>query len=206
MNDPYLTLGVSESASDEEIKKAYRELARKYHPDNYHDNPLADLAQEKMKEINAAYEEINRRRSGGGGTGGGARAGGSYGSYQKQYTGSTSVFQQVRIAIQTGNLTRAEALLANYGDHNAEWHYLRGAVCARRGWMDEAKRCYETACQMDPGNVEYRQALNYLQNGTRGVYRPSGGSFGTDLCGGNLCLPLCCAYSLLSGGGWFLCC
>ena len=70
MNDPYQTLGISEGASDEEVKKAYRELARKYHPDNYHDNPLADLAQEKMKEVNAAYEEINRRRGGGGSTGG----------------------------------------------------------------------------------------------------------------------------------------
>ena len=66
MNDPYQILGVSENASDEEIKKAYRELARKYHPDNYHDNPLADLAQEKMKEINAAYEQITKERSGGG--------------------------------------------------------------------------------------------------------------------------------------------
>ena len=65
MNDPYQVLGISESATDEEVKRAYRDLARKYHPDNYHDNPLADLAQEKMKEINAAYEEINRRRSGG---------------------------------------------------------------------------------------------------------------------------------------------
>ena len=127
MNDPYQVLGVSESASDEEIKKAYRELARKYHPDNYHDNPLADLAQEKMKEINAAYEEINRRRGAGGG---GRQTSGYSGGYQQygQHSGS-SVLQQVRIAIQTGNLSRAEALLANFSDHNAEWHFLRGAVC-----------------------------------------------------------------------------
>ena len=62
MNDPYKVLNVSPSASDEEVKKAYRDLARKYHPDNYHDNPLADLAQEKMKEINEAYEQIQKQR------------------------------------------------------------------------------------------------------------------------------------------------
>ena len=210
MNDPYQTLGVAETASDEEIKKAYRELARKYHPDNYHDNPLADLAQEKMKEINAAYEEINRRRSAGGsGHGGGQAAGygGGYGSYQQSYRqqSGSSVLQQVRIAIQTGNLTRAEALLANYTDHNAEWNFLRGAVCYRRGWMDEAKRYYETACQMDPGNPEYRQALEFMKTGTQRSFRPGGGQFGTDLCGGNICLPLCCLYSLCPGGYCFFC-
>ena len=206
MNDPYQILGVSENASDEEIKKAYRDLARKYHPDNYHDNPLADLAQEKMKEINAAYEEINRRRSGGS-----HASGGSYGGYQQQYgqyqgRSSSSVLQQVRIAIQSGDLSRAEALLANYSDHNAEWNFLRGAVCYRRGWMDEAKRYYQTACQMEPGNPEYRQALEFMEKGTQSAYRPGGQPFGTDVCAGNPCIPLCCLWTLCNGGGYWFCC
>ena len=70
MRDPYEVLGVSPNASDEEIKRAYRELARKYHPDNYQNNPLADLAEEKMKEVNEAYDAITKSRSGGGAPGG----------------------------------------------------------------------------------------------------------------------------------------
>ncbi|MEI3346954.1 MAG: tetratricopeptide repeat protein [Dysosmobacter sp.] len=164
-----------------------------------------------MKEINAAYEEITKiRGSGGHGSGSAVETAGGYSGSAtmavtyRQYGGS-SVLQQVRIAIQTGNLSRAEALLANYSDHNAEWNFLRGAVCYRRGWMDEAKRYYETACQMDPGNPEYRQALEFMQSGAQRAYRSGNGThFGTDLCGGNLCLTLCCLYSLCHGGGYVL--
>ena len=217
MNDPYKILGVPEDASDEEIKKAYRTLARKYHPANYHDNPLEDLAQEKMKEINAAYEQITKERASGRRTGGagGAYGGGSYGygGYQsyggygssQSYSGQSSVLQQARIAINTGNISRAEALLANYSDHNAEWNFLKGVVCYRRGWMDEALRYYRTAVQMDPGNAEYRQALDYMEGTDDTAYRP-GGSFGT-LCSGNPCLSMCCLYTLCSSGGyWWFCC
>ena len=84
MSDPYSVLGISPEASDEEVKRVYRDLARKYHPDNYQNNPLADLAEEKMKEINEAYAAITRSRSGGG------TGPGDYGfqgqQYQRQYT------------------------------------------------------------------------------------------------------------------------
>ena len=213
MNDPYQVLGISESATDEEVKRAYRELARKYHPDNYHDNPLADLAQEKMKEINAAYEEINRRRSGGGRTGGASAGSGYAGGWQRQSyaSGGSSVLQQVRAAIQTGDIARAEALLNNFSDHNAEWNFLKGTICYRRGWVDEARRYYQTACQMDPGSAEYRQALNFVENSQAG-YRPEGYEVFTSGCGGgNLCGRLACTYLLcnLCGFGglrFFYCC
>lgn len=215
MNDPYQILGVPETATDEEVKKAYLNLARKYHPDNYHDNPLADLAQEKMKEINAAYEQVTKTRSGGGSSSG--YAGYGYGggatarqSWSDQSSSGSSVLQQVRMAINSGNLSRAEQLLAAYTEHNAEWNFLKGAVCYRRGWLDEAKRYYQTACQMDPGNAEYRSALAYMENGAASAYRPGEGAFGTDVCGGeNMCSRMCCAYLLCNGcgmGGMRFCC
>lgn len=209
MNDPYQVLNVSRDASDAEVKKAYLELARKYHPDNYHDSPLEDLAQEKMKEINAAYEQITKERSGrasGSSAYGGASYGGSYsygygyGGTQSQSYGGSSVFQQVRLAINRGDLTRAEGLLNAISDHNAEWNFLKGTICFRRGWLDEAKRYYQTACQMDPNNAEYRQALNYMESGGQTAYQ-RGGTFGTD-CDSGLCGKLCCAYVLCNSFGY----
>lgn len=210
MNDPYQVLGVPETATDAEVKKAYLNLARKYHPDNYHDNPLADLAQERMKEINAAYEEITKQRSGRGKASSGNAAYGYGGAqtWSNQSSSGSSTLQQVRMAINGGDLSRAEALLANYTDHNAEWNFLKGAVCYRRGWLDEAKRYYQTACQMDPGSAEYRQALQFMENGGQTAYSP-GGVFGTELCGGNLCSRLCCTWMLCNGfgyGGMRFCC
>ena len=111
MKDPYSVLGVSQSASDDVIKKAYRELARKYHPDNYQNNPLADLAEEKMKEINEAYDAITKQRAGGGGYQQ-QPAGGSYQSgYSAGGAGSNANDDRVRILINAGDLSGAERLL-----------------------------------------------------------------------------------------------
>lgn len=189
MRDPYEVLGVDPNASDDEIKKAYRELARKYHPDNYQDNPLADLAEEKMKEVNEAYDAITKMRSGGGS---------SYGGYQSSYQGqqayqrsssSSSVYAQARQYINMGNLDGAERLLQGSGDKNGEWYFLMGSIAYRRGWLDEARQDYQIACQMEPNNPEYRQALNMMQQGGY-AYRSD------DMMGAN-CDSLDCCTTML---------
>ena len=209
MRDPYSVLGVSQNASDQEIKKAYRELARKYHPDNYVNNPLADLAEEKMKEVNEAYEAIQKQRSGGGGyqqqSSGYYQGGYQQQQQQRQYGGGNPTFARVRNLINMGDLNAAERLLQEVPQKSGEWYFLMGSVAYRRGWLDEALRYYRTACQMDPTNAEYRQALEYMEGTDDTAYRPGGGSFGT-FCGGNPCMSLCCLWALCNGGGYWFCC
>lgn len=203
MKDPYSVLGVSPNASDEEIKKAYKELAKKYHPDNYINNPLSELAQEKMKEVNEAYDAIMKGKSGGSSSGGSSSGYGGSG-YSGSYSGS---FAQVRAAINSGNLTLAETLLKNSSDRGAEWNFLMGSLCYRKGWLDEAMRYYQTAVSMEPGNMEYRQALSIMQSGGS-FYRPTayGGAAGPDTCNccGSLIAADCCCECL--GGDLISCC
>lgn len=197
MRDPYQVLGVPSTATDEEVKKAYRDLARKYHPDNYHDNPLADLAQERMKEINEAYEAVQSQRKAqrsGGYSASGAGYGTGYGGYQSAYQGpyqGSSRYQRVRMAISSGDLNLAEELLNAQTNHDAEWNFLKGAICYRRGWLDEARRYYQTAVTMAPDNPEYQRALDILE-GRGAAYRPDGyGNVTTGTCGNSDCLRLC---------------
>lgn len=203
MSDPYSVLGVKPDASDEEIKRAYRELARKYHPDNYQNNPLADLAEEKMKEINEAYDTINRMRSGSGNSSGGYQGQNAYhGGYQQQYSGSSygSLYNQVRQAINMGDISRAEQLLRNAPSQDAEWHFLSGSIAYRKGWLDEATQHFQMACNMDPSNGEYRQALMMMRQGGQ-AYRPYGYGGGVDAC--DLCSACLCLNCLCGGCGGY---
>lgn len=208
MNDPYSILGVSPGASDDEVKKAYRDLARKYHPDNYHDNPLADLAQEKMKEINEAYELIQKQREGGSSHTG--RSSGGYSTYQQQsYGGGNAQYAQIRNLINAGRLQQAESMLNGIRNHDAEWNYLMGSICWRKGWMDEANRYFRTAVSMQPGNVEYRNAVNYMNRNNSAYANP--GFNNTQMSQATMCN--CCSNAILAdcccemlGGDLISCC
>ena len=206
MKDPYQVLGVPQNASDEEVKKAYRDLARKYHPDNYVNNPLADLAQEKMKEINEAYDSITKGRAAG--QQGSAAYSGS--AYQGGSRNASPGLQQVRSALMGGDLFTAELLLNQNRDGSAEWHFLAGSLYYRRHWLDEARTHFQTAVRMEPDNAEYRQALQMLnrQDSVHNNYyrsAPTGfGSVDPLRCCSNLCLADCCCELL--GGDCIPCC
>lgn len=201
MKDPYKVLGVAREATDEEIKKAYRELARKYHPDNYVNNPLADLVEEKMKEVNEAYDQIQKERAAGTAYSSQSGQGYSSGSSYSDYT-------RVRELINERRYSDAELILdaVSAGNRNAEWNFLKGCVLIQRGWYYDAQKYLETACYLDPTNNEYRTALERIRHNTAsygGGYRTAngGGTSACDICSGLICadcLCECCGGDLIS--------
>ncbi len=87
MSDPYTVLGVSRNAKEEEIKKAYKTLSRKYHPDANINNPNKDQAEEKFKEIQAAYQQIMKERTEGYSSYDGNYGSGGYGNSSYKNSG-----------------------------------------------------------------------------------------------------------------------
>ncbi len=188
LRNPYEVLGLQEGATEEEIKKAYRDMVKKYHPDQYANNPLSDLAGEKLREINEAYEILIKKKS----------TGGFRGYHKDNYNrGGTSesngTLSQARNYINLGDLRAAEELLNNTTNRPAEWHYLKGLIFLKRGWYNEALMQIQTAVSMEPHNYEYRQTLNRMNSSTQN-YRQS--SYGRgymrepDLC--TICQCLWC--------------
>lgn len=200
--DPYEVLGVSRNASEEEIKKAYKELVKKYHPDQYQESPLSDVAEEKMAEINEAYDTIINER----------RNNGSYYNNGSNYSGVN--YYDIRRLIQTGDVTRADNMLSSVpaNERNAEWYFLKGSVCYTRGWLNEAYQNFTTAVNMAPQNVEYRSALNQMEQQRNGYM--AGNPMGMNAnrsdadrmcncCSNLICADCCCE---CMGGDLIPCC
>ena len=204
VKDPYEVLGVKRGASQEEIRQAYRELVKKYHPDKYQGNPLADLAKEKLQEVNEAYDMLKNGGSGysgssyGGSYGGSSYSGGSY-SGGSSYSGANAgIYNQIRNAINQNNIAYAEQLLSGVTARDAEWHFLSGVLSIRRGYIADGLANVQRAMEMDPNNAEYRQVYSQMSR-MGGMYRQRGdmmgGGYGVP-CGGSMltCMmaPLCC--------------
>lgn len=194
--DPYQILEVSPNASKEEIRTAYRNLVKKYHPDRYPEGPQRDFATEKIKKINAAYDMIQNGNTGSASYGGG---------------NASADFARVRQLIQANNLTAAAHILDGMAVRNAQWYYLYGVINLRRGWYDNARSCFETAVSMDPGNPEYQNAYNstrrtgqpYGYANTTHTTTTNSGCCSCDLCTTLLCMDCCCE---CMGGDLFRCC
>lgn len=202
--DPYSVLGVSANATDEEIKKAYRDLVKKYHPDKYRDSDLKDLADEKLRTINKAYDEITNMRKNGGSSQTSTAGGYTYNAYG---SAGGANFARIRMMIQMGQLNEAERELNAMSSKTAEWHYLKGVIAMQRGWADGAKEHFKKATDMAPSNAEYRQAYDAMMNGNRQYQNYYGGGAGgmdaCSCCSSAICADCCCE---CMGGDLIGCC
>ena len=186
INNPYEVLGVSQNASNDEIKRAYRDLSRKYHPDSYVDNPLAGLAEEKFKEVQEAYDQIMRERDGGYQSGYGSNAGNSYSSgYGQQNYASSEDNVQLQAAanyLNARQYQQALNVLSRIQNRSAQWYYLSAVANMGMGNNVNALNLARQASSMEPGNPEYSNLVNRLQwnsqryQGGGSPYANNGGS------------------------------
>lgn len=211
IDDPYKVLGVSRDASDEEIKRAYRALAKKYHPDL---NPGDQEAARKMQQVNAAYEQIKNpekaQQPGQGGYGGYYDPFGGY-RQQQSYTGTQGDQYQQAAAqyIRFGRFQEALNTLQSSDTHDARWYYLSALANDGLGNQVTALEHIRRAVSMDPQNLEYQRALDRMESGGT-AYRQQAGNFQGFSMGGDPCTNLCMCYLCnlfcCGGRGWFCCC
>ena len=214
--DPYKVLGVSPNASDDEIKAAYRKLAKKYHPDL---NPGDAYAAKKMNEVNEAYEQIKnpqpQQNQYGGGYGYGYGYGSGYGyggAYQSQADNERNEIKAARNYIRTRHFQEAINALSGvpYHERDGEWFYLHAIANYNMGNRVAAVDSARRACEASPGNMQYRQLLEQIESGAQ-YYDNTGAGFGfqgVQMNTDNWCLKLCIANlicNLCCGGRFYFC-
>ena len=212
MIDPYSILGISRDASDDEVKKAYRRLSRKYHPDANINNPDKDQAEEKFKQVQQAYEQIMKEREQGNSYGGYQYGG--YGGFSGQtdsgYQDEEAMRRQAAVNyIQSGYYREAMNVLQALQQRNGQWYYLSSMANMGLGNNVNALNDIKEAVRLEPDNVQYRMLQQQMEGGGtwyQEMQNPFGGmpTGGDDycmkLCLANLACSLCCP-----GGGVFCC-
>lgn len=206
MTDPYQVLGIGRDATDEEVKKAYRKLSRKYHPDANINNPNKEQAEEKFKQVQQAYEQIMKEREQGSSGGYGGYGFGGYGGQTSQSRDEEDVRMDAAANyIQNGYYDQAMNVLNNLEKRNGRWNYLASMAQMGLGNNVTALQHIQEAVRQEPDNYQYRMLLNQMQGGSTGWYRqqqsPYGGMQGggdmcTNLCLANLVCNLCCPGSM----------
>ena len=199
--NPYEVLGVSRNASIDEIKKAYRELSRKYHPDSYVGNPLSSLAEEKFEQVQEAYDAIMKEKNG------------DY-NYASNYNnngynnGDSGEMAEVYNLLGRRSYSQALRLLDSMPNRNAKWYYYSAIAQVGLGNNLRGMEYARMAVSMEPNNVEYQNLVNRLSfqgnryGEVRNVYR--GGRSGFDDAS-DLCCKLWLADSLCECMGGDLC-
>ena len=206
--DPYKVLGVSRDATQDEIRAAYLALVKKYHPDKYQDDSLKEIADERLKEINEAYDLLTRKGASSQADASGY-SGYGYSGQGGSYSGPNAAeFARARAFINAHDLEGAKRVLDAIQTRNAEWYYLYGIISLREGWYDRARDYIGRAYYQEPGNQEYSQAYRALKN-TGNPYARTGyggggrSCSGCDICSGLLCADCCCE---CMGGDLIRCC
>lgn len=219
MTDPYEVLGLKRGASDEEIKKAYRTLSRRYHPDANVNNPNAAQAEEKFKQVQAAYEQIMKEKEqgyAGYGSTNGYGGFGSYGGYQQRSSAGqsdeyTNYLNAAMNYIRAGRYNEALNVLSGMDQKTAQWFYL--SAIANNGLgnnvvaLEHAKR----AVSLEPNRLEYQALVQQLQGGESWYDQMSYPYGGMTVMGSDVCCKLCianmiCNVCCFGGRGGVFCC
>ncbi len=200
MGNPYDVLGIKPGATDEEIKKAYRALSRKYHPDANVNNPNREQAEERFKEIQQAYNQImQEKQQGSSFTGYGSAR---YGGFGRQ-TQETPKMQAVANYLANRYYQEALNVLNSMSERGARWYYYSAVANAGLGNNMTARECAEQAVQLEPSNIEYRQLMQQLNFGGS-WYSSMGTSYGRpyesfnrfcmSMVMMNMCCTCCCGF------------